>query len=103
MAAKGTEAKSAVERKIKEAFGDAWIGIIDKKIYVWADDGGEKVQIAISLTCPKNTVETVNLGNVNGHDFSDDHIIAVPSAAAPTEITEEEKKNIADLISILGL
>ena len=69
--AKGANAKVVVENKIKEAFGNDFIGIADKKIYVWADDGGEKVQVAISMTCPKTPVGTVdttkiNYGNGNG-------------------------------------
>ena len=41
---------------LAESFGKDWIGESDKKYYVWANDGGERVQIAISLTCPKNPV-----------------------------------------------
>lgn len=37
--AKGSMAKVVVENKIKEAFGNDFIGVADKKIYVWADDG----------------------------------------------------------------
>ena len=42
--------------KLKEAFGENYIAEVDKKHYVWADDAGERVQIAISLTCPKNFI-----------------------------------------------
>lgn len=52
MAAKGSEAKLLVQEKIKEAFGQDFIGINSGKVYVWVNDGGEKVQIAISLTHP---------------------------------------------------
>lgn len=41
--AKGTNAKIEVENKIREAFGADFVATVDKKIYVWADDGGEKV------------------------------------------------------------
>ena len=41
--ARGAEAKDYVEAKIKEAFGDDFIGTIDKKVYVWAYEGGEKI------------------------------------------------------------
>ena len=43
MAAKGNQAKEKVTEKIIAAFGDSYVGTSDKKIYVWADDGGEKV------------------------------------------------------------
>ena len=39
MAAKGTTAKINVQNKIALAFGSDYIGEVDKKIYVWADDG----------------------------------------------------------------
>jgi hypothetical protein len=39
--AKGTLAKQNVTDKIRSAFGADFIGEYDKKIYVWANDGGE--------------------------------------------------------------
>ena len=106
--ARGAIGKQNVINKIKEAFGTDFIGEYDKKIYVFANDGGEQVQIAISLTCPKNPIQvdaSVSLDN-GDLDFTDDapktSKVAV-SAAPPAEITEEEKKNIADLMAKLGL
>lgn len=105
--ARGSEAKNVVIKKIAEAFGDNFIGEFDKKIYVWAQENGEQVQIAISLTCPKNQITVDRSANLDGGDldFSDSSnstAVAVTSAA-PAEITEEEKKNIADLMAKLGL
>lgn len=104
MAARGTEAKNAVEAKLKESFGTDYIGKIDGKYYVWADDGGERVQIAIAMTCPKVLVgETINLRAAGeGLDFSGD---SQPFTAAKpaTEISKEEEQNIEDLIKALGL
>ena len=60
MAVKGAAAKEQVIKRISSAFGEDFIGEVDKKIYVWANDNGEKVQIAISLTCPKNFVENIS-------------------------------------------
>lgn len=106
--AKGSEAKEYVIRKIKETFGEDFVGEQDKKIYVWGQEGGEKVQIAISLTCPKNPIQidsSISLDD-GDLDFTDDtpktSKVAV-SAAPPAEITEEEKKNIAELMAKLGL
>ena len=100
MAVKGTLAKENVENKIKEAFGKDYIGTIDRKIYVWAQDGNEKVQIAISLTCPKNPVEVVSADGA-GYDFSSP-TVATPQFS-PAEFTEEEKNNINELIKALNL
>ena len=106
--ARGNIAKESVIKKIANEFGADFIGEYDKKVYVWANDGGERVQIAISLTCPKTPIQVdMNVSAGGGDwDFSDDApkntTIAVASAA-PAEITEEEKSNLADLMSRLGL
>ncbi len=106
--AKGAIAKNAVVAKIAAAFNEDYIGEFDKKYYVWAQENGERVQIAISLTCPKNPIEIAeNLSVEAGDwDFSDDapkpQAVAVTNAA-PAEITEQEKQNIADLMARLGL
>lgn len=41
--ARGAIAKEEVIRKIADVFGDNFIGEVDKKIYLWANDGGERV------------------------------------------------------------
>ena len=78
------------------AFGADWIGEHDKKFYVWADDGGERVQIAFALTCPKANVESAVRPRANvGLDFTvEDPVV---------EISEEEKNNIQELMKKLGL
>ena len=106
--AKGAIAKQQVINKLKTAFGADFIGEYDKKIYVWANDGGEQVQIAISLTCPKNPIEIAANVDTDGGDwdFSDNaptNTKVAVANAGPAEITEEEKSNIADLMAKLGL
>lgn len=106
--AKGQACKDWVTEKIIEAFGDAYQGTYDKKIYVCGQEGGESIQVAISLTCPKVPVEfgeKVNNINANGDwDWSggtkeNTTVINAPVA----EITEEEKANIAELLKRLNL
>jgi hypothetical protein len=41
--ARGNVAKSAVIEKIKQAFGNDFVAVVDSKVYVWANDGGERV------------------------------------------------------------
>lgn len=101
--AKGQEAKNFVIEKIKSVFGEDYIGENASKHYVWSKEGGQKVQVAISLTCPKTPIGQVDMSSAfgDGIDFS-----AAPVAAqtAPTaEITQEEKANIAELMTRLGL
>ena len=104
MAVKGTQAKIQVENIIKEAFGANFAGVADRKLYVWADDGGEKVQIAITLTCPKT--------NVDFGDNAGGFIEAGPATGAVgkrvaiepiVEMTPEEEANIQTLLEKLGL
>lgn len=101
--AKGTLAKGKVVEKIKEAFGDDYIGEYNNKYYVWAKENGEKIQIAISLTCPKNPVGEVNAPNFDGGlDFSTPAAVA-PTVPEPAEITQEEQDRLATLLESLGL
>lgn len=107
MAAKGTIAKDNVAKKLAEVFGADYIGEYDKKYYLWANDGGERVQIAISMTCPKNPIVVDELATDDGGDwdFSDtpkSKQVAV-APVEPAEITEEEKARVADLLAKFGL
>lgn len=98
--ARGTVAKEIVYSKIMEAFGDDVVGMQDKKLYVWANDGGERVQIAITLTCPKSFVE------IEGTPKSPSNPVVVSFDEAtprkPAEISQEEKDNINALLAGLG-
>lgn len=103
MAARGTNAKLEVTKKIQEAFGENFVGEIDKKLYVWANDDGEKVQIAIALTCPKTFVGEVRPAeSAGGWDF-DAPPQTVTSEPETASFSDEEKNNIASLMERLGL
>ena len=96
MAIRGSEAKVNVAKKLAEAFGEDFIGEFDKKYYVWAKDGAERVQISIALTCPKNFVG-VEGGNGETSNFPE------PTAASSVEISDKERENIAAMMAALGL
>lgn len=96
MAARGANAKTAVEKKIAEVFGKDYIGVFDKKLYVWANDGTERVQIAISMTCPKTMVgEVDSVRTSEVLDFTD--------SSTPMDISAEEQATIERLKRELGL
>lgn len=110
--ARGSIAKNAVIEKIKEAFDGDYVATIDGKVYVWANDGGEKVQIALSLTCPKTMVNAdggttvapakLDFGGGGGWDFEAmDQVTQVPEKSK--EITQEEQNNIETMMRSLGL
>lgn len=101
MAIKGSIAKEQIAKKMAETFGADWIGERDKKYYLWANENGERIQIAISMTCPKTPVGEVGASaDSNVLNFEDG---ATAGGETQVEITVDEKKNVADLMARLGL
>ena len=90
---KGAVAKENVIEIIKKTFGQDFLGEQDKKLYVLADDGGEKVQIAISLTCPKVGIETTDAEPRS----------ETAERPAAVEVTQEETETLSTLLKKLGL
>ena len=97
--------------KLKETFGPAYLGEMNGKYYIEMDDGGEAVQIAINMTCPKVLFEkgepaaapvSAPITSAFGVG-SAEYMAAQTPPAANTIITEDEKQNIADLMARLGL
>ena len=103
--AKGTIGKQNVINKIKAAFGADFIGEYDKKIYVWTQENGERIQIALSLTCPKVQVAVADAPAIGDFNFEDDAPSTVVAAGAfqPADITPEERDRVNDLMKKLGL
>lgn len=91
---KGAIAKQEVLAKLKEVFPDAFeYGSKEFRIPMMED--GQRVEIKVALTCAKT--------NVGGDGDSVESVGEVPaSSPISTEPTEEEKQNIADLMSKLG-
>ena len=92
--ARGQASKEIITKKILETFEGSFP--YDKEIRIPIEENGEIVQIKVTLTAAKVNVEQG--GNT-----------ALPTAnkvevdTTNREITEEEKKEVKDLISILGL
>ena len=103
--ARGTIAKNNVVAKLQAAFGADYIGEYDKTWYVWAQENGERVQIAISLTCPKVPVEVSSAPIAGDFNFEDDAPTTVVAAGGfqPAEITDDERDKVRDLMKSLGL
>ena len=103
--AKGSIAKEKVEQKIIEAFGDDFVGISDKKLYVWAEENGERIQVALTLTCPKVMIEGGSKPEVTS--IADSQELNFETMGTITEtksiISEDEKKNIEELMARLNL
>ena len=102
--ARGNIAKDNLINLFIDANKENYVGCYDKKYYFWSDDGGEKVQIAISMTCPKVPVGVVAAPAKDGIDFEDTSTpIIAPTAFEPAEISDEERANVAALMARLGL
>lgn len=114
MAAKGSNAKLDVIAKLQEVFGENFIGEVDKRVYVYANDGGEMVQIAIAMTCPKTPVEaspavaasgTVLQCKIDPDGKTTDYTGVkgpIPQSGA-FEISDEESEKVADLLAELNI
>ena len=97
--AKGAVAKQVVEDKIREIFGKDFLGVADKKIYLQAEEDGEMVQVAITMTCPKTPFITEG-GTADGFPTGN---FADPTEYKPAEITSDELDNVRKMIKELGL
>lgn len=103
-AAKGNLAKENLIKKMSKCLPEGtYIGCFDKKYYFWSEENGEKVQVAISMTCPKSQVESVSVIKGGGFDFSAPSTVIAPTKHEPAEISEEEKENVQELMRRLGL
>ncbi len=103
--AKGAIAKQAVVNTLQTAFGENWIGEYDKKYYVWAQENGERVQIAISLTCPKVPVEVSAAPATGDFNFEDDapNVVVAAGGFQPAEISDDEREKVRSIMASLGL
>jgi len=97
MAARGAVSKQIVMDKILEMFDGAFV--YGKELRVPMNEDGERVEIKVALTCAKV--------NVGGDGAPVQNEVTAPASAFSTEEvsqpTAEEKQNIADLLSKLGL
>ena len=106
--ARGNIAKENVTEVIKKAFGDKFICEQDKKLYVWSEENGEQIQVAISLTCPKNNVGTSappsRFVSADGFGLDFENMpLPGEKAAAAIDYTQEERDTINKLVAELGL
>ena len=107
--ARGADAKKAIIDKLELVFGDDFAGVVDGKVYIWAKEAGERLQICLSLTCPKNPIAAASAPVTTGSlDFGGGLDFEAMGGGDPlpnkqVEITDQEKKNIEDLFARLGL
>jgi len=93
--AKGSIAKGNLIKRFADAVGADYVGEYDKKWYFWSTENGERVQVAVSLTCPKTPVGESNVNTFGGEE--------VAPAAAPATMSESEQAQLDKLMVELGL
>lgn len=96
--ARGAEAKANFIKRLSTALGADYIGEVDKKYYIWSTENGERVQLAIALTCPKTPVAVQ--GNGGDLNFEDDD---VPVVKTKVEMDADEKATLERLMKELDL
>ena len=98
--ARGAESKTNVTNKILEMFEGAFV--YGKEIRIPMTENGERVEIKVALTCAKTNVG----GDAEPSAFASSEAPApktIPVFTTLTAPTEEEKQNIQDLMSKLGI
>jgi len=96
MAARGSESKSIITKKILETFEGSFLNDGGKEIRIPMNEGGEVVQIKVTLTAAK-----INVEGGNPSSTPQNAVAAIPEG--DRTITEAEKKEVTDLIEKLGL
>lgn len=107
--AKGTESKNLIFAELQRVYPDAFWEDEGKILRIPMDEGGNIVEIKVTLTAAKSNLGSGELKSAFGP-------AAVPSPSKNVEpsafnqppqntyeVTEEEKKNVADLVAALGL
>lgn len=98
--AKGAQAKEALIKRFATAVGADYCGELDKKYYFWSVENGERVQIAVSMTCPKTPIEFQ--GNGGDLNFDNDTSVSTP-ATSPMTMSEDEAATLERLMKELDL
>ena len=94
--ARGAEAKQTITDKINQSIEGSFI--YGKEIRVPLQENGERVEIKVTLTCAKE-----NVGGDSAFATPQGETSQPAQASVPAAPTEQEKANIADLMSRLGL
>lgn len=101
--AKGQQLKKEIQNKILEVFPGSFLYNDAKEIRICGTEGGDLVQIKVTLTCAKENVE-VGADNAVPRDFPAPKMTApTPERNTPVAPSESEKQKVADLLKSLGL
>lgn len=104
--ARGADSKTIVIKKILETFPDSFLYNNDKEIRIPMKENGETIEIKVVLSCAKTPVAGV--ASTAALDWSSPSATevgytATASQQAATEISEEDRRKVAELMAKLGL
>ena len=101
--AKGAVAKEIVFKKLLEVFDGSFMYNGGKECRIPIDENGTLVQIKVALTCAKDIIDPN--GEIESAAVAKEEgpVSAFPAPHIKAEPTEEEKKNVEDLLKSLGL
>lgn len=104
MAAKGTESKNSIFKKIMEIYPDSFWEDENKILRVPLDENGDRVEIKITLTAAKNNIGLNNSAVRSAFDNEPvSNFMPPPAENKDIEPTQEEKNNVERLLASLGL
>lgn len=102
--AKGAVAKQEIGAKILECFEGAFYYNNGKELRIPWNEGGSLVQIKIAMTCAKDNVDPSGENIASAAVAKEEGPVSnFPAPHKRTEVTEEEKQNVEDLLKALGL
>lgn len=98
--AKGQESKNIVAQKILATFENSFQ--YEKEIRIPVMENGEEVQIKVTLTAAKTNVSP-NGENALPGEINENISFEAPVEKEPVTVSQDEKKNVAELLQALGL
>lgn len=103
--AKGAVAKSEIFEKMLEVFEGSFIYNSGKELRIPWVENDTPLQIKVALTCAKDMVDPTGetLVKPAATAKQEDAPAGFPAPKKRVEVTEEEKKNVEDLLAALGL
>ena len=101
---KGAQAKQAIFEKILETFEGSFMFNGGKELRIPFEEESGLVQIKVTLTAAKEAVSPSGEVLKAAATASEEAPVkSFPAPKGPVEPTEEEKKNVEDLLKSLGL
>lgn len=102
--AKGALAKEQIFKRMLETFDGSFMYNGGKELRIPWDEEGNLVQIKVALTCAKDMVSASGeVERVAAASSQADALASFPAPHKPVEPSDEEKKNVEDLLAALGL